>query len=226
MNVMKRKQFAVLVALITGIAEHSLSETVTLTAMADSYLSSGDGEHRFHNYGGKTQMLVGNHPSLGNFHGLLRFDLSSLGSDAEIVSVTLKMSKPATGVGGPFSCRVVELSPENGDWVEGTTDGKRAKACTWDSKGSANWIGSVGASRAGKDYLEAPLAEYNGSVAAGDAVFSSKDGFADAVKKNAGGFLNLGFGMNADVSAKFYRFSTKEGGAPAQLIIEYTKILG
>jgi len=223
---MKMKQVVWIAVWLAFVAGYSAAEVLTVTASADARIGGSLTQANI-NWGGADQMLVGNHPTLGNFHGLLRFDLSSLGSDVEIVSVTLKMSKPATGVGGPFACRVYELSPENGDWIEGAHDGKRdAKICTWESKGSANWIGSAGASRAGRDYLEAPLAEYRGAVTPGEALFMSMEEFKAAVKQNAGGVLNLGVGLNSGAESKFYRFSTKESGDPAQLIIEYTKILG
>lgn len=221
---MRMKQVVLIAVWLGLVAGYSAAEVLTVTASADAHLA-GKGVYADTNYGNGPQMLVGNHPSLGNFHGLLRFDLSKLESGVEITSVTLKLSKPAVGVGGPFVCRVYQLSPENGDWVEG--DGARgSKTSCWNGKGSAAWAGSAGASMAGTDYFDVQLAEYKGDVQPGVALFVSKEEFKAAVKQNAGGVLNLGVGLNSGAESKFYRFSTKEGGDPAQLIIEYTKILG
>lgn len=139
--------------------------TTSLVASADAYVRSADGQTAL-NFGGADQMLIGNHPTLGDFHGVLQFDLSSLPTDIEIQSVTLQMVKPANGVGLPFTENIYELSAANADWIEGLV--------TWYSRGAAIWAGSAGASAAGVDYNGAVLASYRGTTAAGDAVFDSQ----------------------------------------------------
>jgi hypothetical protein len=173
-------------------------------------------------------MLVGNHTSLGNLHGLLRFDLSSLGTNIVINSVTLQMNKPAGGTGSSFTVNVFELSVANANWVEGTANNvAQSGSATWNSKGSSAWAGSAGASTAGTDYINTVLASYAGSLlTAGDAAFTSQAAFLTSVSNNLGGSLNLGIGMNSGVSGSYYRFATDENtsfDAPA-LVIDYTVI--
>ncbi len=199
--------------------------TVSLTATADTYVRSAQADS---NFGSLDQMLVGNHKDLGDFHGFLRFDLSSLGDPdlIEIQSVTLKMVKPSNGVGRPFRISLYELSETNRDWVEGTASGRpQAGRATWNGKGSAAWAGSGGASTAGTDYIDTELAFYAGPTAAGDAVFTSQADFVSVVASNLGGSLNLIISTRTPASGQYYRFATTEHATAAvpTLVITHTK---
>ncbi len=206
------------------MANSARAVVVTNFATADARIGGSLTQANI-NWGGADQMLVGNHTSLGNLHGLLRFDLSSLPSDVVINSVTLIMHKPSVGTGAAFTVNVFELSAANANWVEGTANGvAQSGSATWDSKGPSAWAGSGGASTAGTDYINTPLASYSGSTAAGSANFTSQAAFISAVSNSWGGVLNLGVGLNSGVSGSYYRFATIEHAtldAPA-LIIDYT----
>jgi len=223
MKMMKKGKCGLQLATVfTVLVFSAVAETVTLEAVADLYLAGG-GSVSNSNYGGAPTLLIGKHPTLGNFHGLLRFDLSGLDSHRIINKVTLKLDKPAAGVGAAFAVNVYELSTANSNWVEGTKSGATEPgSATWAHRGTSAWAGSAGASSAGADYISTLLASYNGSLAAGEAVFVSREAFKTAVVNHSGGVLNLGLGLDADRSGQYYRFSTRESGAPpARLIIEY-----
>jgi hypothetical protein len=204
---------------VAGLAVSIHAAAMTVTATADSYLAGG-ASAADRSYGGHPQMLVGNHPSLGSFHGLLQFDLFGLSSTTEVNSVVLKMNKPAGGVGGTFTIKVYELCSANSDWVEGTKSGVLENdAASWHKKGVAAWAGQGGASVAGTDYADVVLASYSGAASPGEAVYVSEAAFKDVVARSLGGTLNLGLGLNSGVGSKYYRFSTKESGCAAELLI-------
>lgn len=217
-----------LTAILAGLAgPGNATEITTVHATADTYLASGSSYKNF-NFGGGDQLLVGNHELIGNFHGLLQFDLSSLPKNAVIHSVRLQMQKPSTGVGvDDFTVVVYELSSANSDWVEGFAPGGEARpgSASWNSKGFDHWEGSAGASTAETDFIDIPLASYAGSRNQGVAEFISEVAFVDAIGNNTGGILNILLGFNGSVSQSYYRFATRESvsdEAPA-LVIEWTK---
>jgi hypothetical protein len=221
-----RRKLQAIVAISVAIACSASANVVTNFATADTRIGGSLTQTNINN-GGADQMLVGNHTSLGKLHGLLRFDLSSLGTNIVINSVTLQMNKPAVGTGSSFTVNVFELSVANTNWVEGTANNvAQSGSATWDSKGPSAWAGSAGASTAGTDYINTVLASYGGTIAAGDAAFTSQAAFLTSVSNNLGGSLNLGIGMNSGVSGSYYRFATDEhatAAAPA-LVIDYTVI--
>lgn len=100
---------------------------------------------------------------------LFRFDLSSIPSNAEIVSAYIRLVKVDAPQGISYNATTAfyEVSDANGDWVEGTKNGTTAGAgepC-WDAKeanGSGGvttaWAGSEGCSTAGTDYVNTLLA--------------------------------------------------------------------
>jgi len=197
--------------------------TLTLNPVADTYVREGSPDL---NYGQSDEMLCGRHETLGRFNSLLRFDLSGISPEWDIKSVSLKLQKN-TGVGsGPLSINLHELSAANENWVGGTGKGAaEAGSATWNKRGASPWAGSPGASTPTEDYLSEILSTYTGSVTAGSALFESSDAWTDAVKRNAGGALNLGIGLDFSASGAYLRFSTSEGAVPPQLIIKYTGII-
>lgn len=216
------------IAISFAIAGSALAEPITTSvfATADTYVRSGDGQTAL-NFGGADQMLIGNHATLGDFHGFLRFDLSSLPTNIEIQSVTLQMVKPANGVGLPFTVNIFELSAANANWVEGTANAAtQSGSATWGSKGPSAWAGSAGASTAGTDYTDTVLASYGGTTVAGDAAFTSQSAFLTVVGSHLGGSLNLGIAMNNSAEVQYYRFATTEHAtaAASELEITYTVI--
>lgn len=210
----KRMAFIAILFAVVGsaIAER---KTASLIATADTYVRSASNQQAL-NFGGAELMNIGNHQYLEKFHGFLRFDLSSLGRNVEILSVTLQMYKPRQGVGSAFTVNVYELSNANANWDE--------ELATWVKKrGVSAWAGSEGASSAGKDYIDTVLASYGGTIVAGDAVFTSQAAFLTAVERNLGGSLNLGIGIKNSADAQYYRFATRESPyAAPTLIIVYT----
>lgn len=227
---MKRiSKFQAIALISIAIAGSAVAAPITASvfATADTYVRSGSGQTAL-NFGGADQMLIGHHSTtLGNFHGFLRFDLSSLPADIEIQSVTLQMVKPANGVGLAFTVNIFELSAANANWVEGTANGTtQSGSATWGSKGPSAWAGSAGASTAGTDYTDTVLASYGGPLTAGDAAFTSEAAFLTAVSSNAGGSLNLGIAINNSAISQYYRFATQEHATAAapELEITYTVI--
>lgn len=222
---MRRKfQAIVAISVAMGYSAGAQVMTTSLVATADTRIGGSLTQTNINN-GGADQMLVGNHTSLGKLHGLLRFDLSSLGTNIVINSVTLQMNKPAVGTGSSFTVNVFELSVANTNWVEGTANNvAQSGSATWDSKGPSAWAGSAGASTAGTDYINTVLASYSGTTAAGDAAFISEAAFLTAVSNNAGGSLNLGIAINNSASGSYYRFATDEHATAAApvLVIEYS----
>jgi len=227
MKIRRKLQVIAAVSVAIGCSVGADVMTASLTATADTHVRSASGQVN-NNFGGLDQMLIGNHKDLGDFHGFLRFDLSSLPTDIVINSVALQMVKPANGTVGSFTVNIYELSTANTNWVEGTATGQaQAGSATWDSKGPSAWAGSAGASSAGTDYIDNVLASYSGTTLAGDATFTSQAAFLTAVSNNLGGTLNLGIGLESVFNAgTYYRFATKEHATSAapQLVIEYTVI--
>lgn len=235
---MKTVQLVTITALaaVLVMALSVSATTVTRNAVADTYLRGTDQKDQ--GFGAANPILVGQHASVGPFHGLLRFDLTAL-TDPQIrvTNATLTCTSGTAGIGNPVTINVFNLTQDNTNWFEGTQSGVNAVggASCWNFKAryeggatSTNWPGSVGASTAGTDYDSASLASWTGNAGGlsdGAAIpFVSQTAFTNAVQNALGSYLNIG--MANDVTAVgnglFIRVKTREGSATAtSLVIDY-----
>lgn len=120
-----------------------------------------NGPYPDRNYGGYTYFVTSTQRK-----NLLRFDLSSISSDAICDSGTLSLYS-ATNSSTTFN--FYKISDANGDWVEGTQTGQTAigAVATWNNKSfspAVAWAGSAGLSTPGTDYINTVIATFTGSI--------------------------------------------------------------
>lgn len=93
----------------------ALSATLTVDAMADSYLYEGSTSS---NFGTSTTIQVGKSSGPGNeYKGLLKFDVSALPSNATVTSATLRLDQTASTGSASFNIGVYKIIA---NWSEST----------------------------------------------------------------------------------------------------------
>jgi len=210
--------------MLAGMLFAAGADEVALAAAADTYLLKNA---ETVNYGARDIVAVRNDDP-NTQHTLLRFDLSGLGTDIIINSVTLRMQKTAMYSGANVDLHVYELSAANTNWVEGSKTGSaETGSASWVQKAYAQtgWAGSAGASTAGTDYLTDVLA-IDSDFTLGVKDFTGTAAFATAVSNHLGGALNLLLMLNPDsaLNGRPFVYASKEntgGQVVPTLIINY-----
>ncbi|MCH8535711.1 MAG: BspA family leucine-rich repeat surface protein, partial [Flavobacteriaceae bacterium] len=173
--------------------------TVTLNPVADTELWSGSANT---NYGGSTTLDV-YRQGTDRARMIMRFDLSSIPSNADITGATLRVFKTNTSSGTNIGAHRMTSS-----WVE--------NSATWNnSSGSTSWN-----SGSGGDFIASP--ESTNSTAIGSTGFKNwsianmVQGWVSNPSNNFGVLLELVGDNSSD-----FRFSSRQGSNPPQLVVTY-----
>ncbi len=179
---------------------------VALTPVADTHI---DISGNTNNFGASTSLIVKKDGGgIGNNRALLRFDLSSIPSNATITGATLKLN--ATSNSAAFNINVYELTQA---WDEGAGNASSDAASWNDRLDGVTWTSSGGT------FNSAIVATLNTSSTGIHSwnIASLVQAWANASKANNG--LILG---SPDLGNKTVVYDSKEGGTPPVLEITYT----
>jgi len=166
--------------------------TLMFGAAADTYISQDmeSGDDRPNNFGSDDKMKV----KLGEDHGLLRFDISSIPTTASVFSADLSIAITGAGVG-----LTVGVFPVREAWIEGTQQGT-AGACNWTLRNNVAAWSNVGAAPPGS--ADPQVASFPAN-ANGRAVVALPSSLVDGWVKNPGSNQGVLLMATTDDSADF-----------------------
>ena len=180
--------------------------SVSLAAVADTYITKGDSSD---NYGDSSSLVVDlSGGDIGDGRALLRFDLSTIPTDATITGATLKLN--STQNGGVSSLSVYEVTES---WVEGTGAGTNGVA-SWDERLPGIAWNSVGGS-----YNPSAVATLS-SDSTGQHIWNITP-LAQAWFSNISANNGLIIG-STDKGGATVTYDSREGSTPPTLEITYT----
>ncbi len=186
----------------TNLPAYQPSAADAVLASADTYLN--DGPQAGSNYGDRSTIIVTNHSTEN--HGVLRFNLSTIPSDAFVTSAVLEMNLSTIGSansGMAYTHRVTQPWSEMG--------------ATWDEyQAGQSWAA------AGGDFDPVPVAEaFIDNASPGPVEWYIKDlvaGWVDGSYPNDGLLLTVSTGIN---NANFYSRDSADSTTHPKLTITY-----
>ena len=125
------------------------------SSLGDTVIRSGSRANN--NYGGANPLYL-----LNVMPNLIRFDLSSISSEATCSAATLTLTLSSGGFAE--GSQLYKITDANGDWIPGTLDGEiQTGSPCWNYKehDTTAWAGSAGMGTAGTDYVDTALSTAN-----------------------------------------------------------------
>lgn len=176
-------------------ASAQATQTVTLNPTADTYVWTGDSGAV--NYGTQPNISILYGSSAARARSLLRFDLSSIPSDATVSKATLGLTLSSTSGSGTITMNVFRATQ---DWME--------EIVTWNTQPTTN------------EQITSSLVNRDPGTKTWDLTTAAQNWISGAWANQ--GFIVIGRESGAATDAYTRLFWSREGATPPTLSITYT----